>query len=290
MNVSLKCLVFFVCSASTLSAQGSEDLFIAKGFNQYGGVKDYFENLGRNEINKLKFHPDIKISCYSAWLSCCLECQGLPKIAQSRMKAHKNAFINFLSGRLNSPVPDWWAEDLLLSGTHGYDGQIKWNDEFTYGGQINHSKYVEVEKLTSKEIELKVGTREFVIKWDQEDYWGQGKYELDTLRCISFNSITDDKYVYAISDDSKVLVCCMSATQGEIWKGLVNSLAQRSLQNLQGSETSINEIVISNGAVSVFSLNSVGASLGVFDLATGEQELSFTTYLPELPLQKKRGE
>ena len=278
MNVLIKFLVLIACLSSQLIAQGKEDVFLARGYKNYKGVSNFFDGLGREDIEALKYHQSLKVASYAAWLSCQFSSKAMSPESPKQHQFSRREFLNFLLGRLNAPIPDWWSKDVIQLGTQEYRGPARYEDEFTYDSLVNHSKSLSVMELSRKRISLKLGDDKFETKWDQSDYLGDGAYELKNLKCICVKPVSNDKFVIAISDDSNVLVCCISRKQGMLWRNMVNSLAQRPLHGIIGSKNTVNELVVSNDVVHVFSLNGVAASIGSFDLTTGSDMLAFTTY------------
>jgi hypothetical protein len=277
MNVLLKFFVLTACLSSQLLAQGKEDVFLAQGFKNYKGVLRFFDGLDREDIEALKYHESPKVASYAAWLSCQFRCETASPKSREQHQIYRREFLSFLSGRLNAPIPDWWGQDVIQLGTPEYRGPMKHKDEFIYDSLINRSKSLSVKELSSKRISVEFGGDKFETKWDQSDSLEHGDYELEDLKCISVKPISDDKFLVAISDDSKVLVCCVSRKQGMLWRNMVNSLAQKPLQGKIGSTKTVSELVVSKDVVHVFSLNLVGASIGSFDLTTGSDVLAFTT-------------
>ena len=252
----------------------SEAYFVAIGHNENHGARKFFEHTKSSRLNRLKYHENLFVSTYAGWILC-----------EQERTANKDRrdFVSFLSGRLNCEVPEWWTTEMVehvfaksvLCGLSDNTG----GGQFTESDGITHSKTLTLNEVDDKNIDLSSGGRNFKIQWDREDYWNSGKFSLDDeLMGVAFHALEDGRYLFAVADESSVLVCCQNADGKTLWQAIYNSEIQRPIASTGVSSTrAVVEISVSNGKVFVFGGNRYSKFVTGNQLSNGNSLLTFTT-------------
>jgi hypothetical protein len=276
----LTCLVFVLSSTSTFG-QSSTDYFIAKGFNVPDGAKLFFGTKTKESIGKLKYHENLKVSLYAAWIDCNNKVTALASGTKESKIALRKEFISFVSGRLNSPIPDWWQREIeVVQLDPNFDflgaSHMK-HSSFVYENPVNHLTTIELLELTDSLIRVKVGMEVHDIKWDKDDYWNRGEYKLDTVKCVAFSTVEYGGYVYAVADKENVLIVRDNKNGDELWRALLDSQSQIRVTDMGAWPNNYLEILESNGLINVFGANRYGLFVRSFDKKTGDVVSDFTT-------------
>ncbi len=254
-----------------------EAYFSAQGYRQLNGVNGLFEGLGKAEIESLKYRPNLNISVYAAWVLCEQNCKS--KGIESD-KAMQLSFADFLSGRLNCKVPDWWKQEMgqhlfrkgILSGMLGEFVEY----DFKKTNEIRHPLDLTLHVLDKNKLRVSKAGKEYSVNWDRDD----GEYTLDEiLTSVDLMPLTDGGILFCIADYNAVFLCRRDEKGRTLWQRKFSSKVQRALLGRRPfSNNSFSKIAISNGNVCVFGGNSTGKYVGSYELSTGDVVLEFTTF------------
>ena len=253
--------------------------FLAYGLNSPNGVKNFFKDISKSQVERLAVHSNAQISIYAKWIIQNEEERSFSTVEQKQLS--RAQFCGFLSGRLVIPFPDWWTEFLLHSKL---DFSIHSYKEFSETDDVRHPTGLKINELTPEYISLESEGRQMVF--DGTKTWWDSCAEIGTffkndsnVDCIALQVARDGQRLLAVLpiDGSPTLFCTDKSGLG-LWKADV-----RKCRQIEGSSKldprGLVGIYCFEDKVAVFWRNVHEVTLDVFDLYTGAQKTSFTTLI-----------
>lgn len=131
------------------------------------GVRIAFAEVDHNTLLKLRHHADLNVAAYAAWFGV-VAASDVNKANGEQQQIEKAEFFGYLSGRLNSPLPEWWLDALLeydasMPRAVFYTG-LPADFKQTLG--IWHDSSLQIETFTDSLIVGKKRQKPFRIEWD----------------------------------------------------------------------------------------------------------------------------
>jgi len=284
------CVFLFLLFLTSDNQRSDLQYFIATGFESRNGVRDYFREFPPEEIEKLKFHDNLKVSIFAAWIHCRISCLKLTEPNGTDSLHFRGAFLDFSEGRLNTKIPTWWRTQINLQSAEANSGGIPSSHiaakEVTLTEGVCHNNSIKISLLSDDHFAGSREGRDFFIEWDREDVYGNGRFLLNEpiLAADVVFVLSNDQYVYAIADNISTLIVCCNARNQILWKAIVDTMDQQGMAGLTPETREHIEIRVSNGRVHLFGANSSAVYLSSFELETGNKIVGFTTnfYLDSL--------
>ncbi len=263
--------LWVVVVASGISSAGdSEAYYIARGFEETGGVSGFLSGRSLANIASLRHHKDLKVAIPAAWCLCVKKSEAAG--TQQQAALHKQEFLGFVSGRLNTPLPEWWKkrilryhtpENMLLTAPPGIiqtDG-------------VSHRRDVVIEWVTDKWIIGELDRRKFWIPSGRKSTSDLGVGFIDVVKAPG------GRQIFAVSKigPSDVPVYCVDQDGTELWRAKKIAFVQESVLGRFGFWQGIMQLVVSGDRVMLFGEDESAIYLDIFSLKTGEVLCRFTT-------------
>jgi hypothetical protein len=296
--------VIFALAGSTLFAQtesasdrngpdGLVDRLDSSGINDKGGVRSLLGSLGDDELISLKFHDDLNVSLFAAWLSCKNECEKIGEPTNWRVEQLRCTFLGFFSGRILCPLPDWWQAHLMEIGIEDdvelphqsvLQNQISGFEE-SFG--VTHDESIRLGSVGNQYIEGELDGVPFKFCWDRDQNWSLGVdanglevKPKDVVACFAMNRQADGKVCFATTNKlcADFDIVMLDASGDELWRTTSSNFGQiRGLGGLAHDWNGLLEIKISSKRVFLFGVSEICIYLDVLDAKTGNSILSFKT-------------
>jgi len=260
-------------------ADEHEHLFLARGFDEVGGVDSFFAGRTLVAIEQLKYHRDLKIALYAAWIHCRHKCvlEEYSEIAINRAE-----FLGFTSGKLNLRLPEWWRNHILKVDQRGFidfpsrkELNIRSGMSKTKG--LLHASNIEVD-LSQEDVSVRFGGQAIVVHGRNEGWTFEDQFTEGSPECFAISVLDDGRIVFAITElgREKCRVFCADPDGRKLWSNNAVSSQQVVIGNLRFASSRI-EVQADSEKVAVFWVNSSAICLDIFGMATGEPLARFTT-------------
>ena len=279
MKTLLPLLVVAIASG-ICDAGDSEAYYIAKGFEEPGGLSRFLSGRSLADIASLRYHRDLKVAIPAAWCLCVKKGKAIGT-QKHQVVLYKQDFLGFVSGRLNAPLPEWWKRKILLFNDPGMAPPLDPPGIVETDGILHH-RDVEIQHVTDTWIIGKLDGSEFRLRCDRETT----SFDFD-LGFIDVAKATAGRRIFALSEakPSDVPVYCVDRDGTELWRAKKIAFVQASIAGRFGFEKGIMEIVekgmmeivVSGDRVMLFGEDESAIYLDIFSLKTGEVLCRFTT-------------
>lgn len=256
----------------------NESQFLAVGFEKRGGVRDFFDNLSNDDIEKYKTHESLKLSIFAAWIRCKEQCLE----NKSQKENYQNRFVGFLEGRLYVSPPNWWRRELFSIGIEKKIELPKLEENQEYFSEslgINHTNSLSLASVSDSEVSgVKDGTK-FRLTWDRANSLLSRDVGVFDLGAIDVLRLNDGRIIWAIAPQgkSKFEVYCLSNKGEELWKVSIDSSRHHNIGGRLGLKNGFLELAVNKDTVLVFGANEVNLYIDGFTLKSGKPEFHFTT-------------